>query len=101
MPEARAHLLGALYDTRNNDKMNESTKMTVTYGMLKSISRFRGFKPAYKEYIPAHVRSRFLKVPAKDWTTSVFLPVESFEKASKQKVWRDSQDIIGGRTRLR
>lgn len=101
MPEARAHLLGALYDTLNNSNMNEKTKMMVTYGMLKSISRFRGFKPAYKEYIPSHVRSRFLKIPAADWTTAVFLPTERFEKANKQKVWRDSQDIIGGRTRLR
>lgn len=94
-PEARAHLLGNLYDTLSNEKMNERTKILATYGMMKSASQFRGFAPAYKEYIPNHVRSRFLKIPARDWTTAVFLPVEQFEKASKNKVWADSQKVTG------
>ena len=94
-PEARAHLLGALYDTLNNSKMNESTKIMATYQMMKGASKFRGFAPAYKEYIPKNVRSRFLKVPTADWSTAVFLPVESFEKAGKQKVWADSQNKTG------
>lgn len=94
-PEARAHLLGAFYDVLSDKNMNEKTKILATYGLMKGASKFRGFKPAIKEYIPNHVRSRFLKVPAADWTTSVFLPVEAFEKASKNKVWADSQEKTG------
>lgn len=91
----RAHLLSGFYDVLNNTRMNESTKIEATYGLMKTAAKFRGFKPAIKEYIPNHVRSRFMKVPAADWTTSVFLPVEAFEKVSKRKVWAESQKMTG------
>lgn len=90
-PALRAKLLDALYDTLSNERFDEKTKMQVSYGILKSASKYRYFEPCIKRYLGKHFRSRFLKVPAESWTPAVFLPVESFEKASKNKVWTDSR----------
>lgn len=92
-PTARARLLGELFDNLNNMKMDKTTRMLVTYGTLKAASKI--FAPTVKTYIPSHFRSRFLRIPSTDWMTAVFLPVESFEKATKQKVWGDATAQIG------
>lgn len=97
-PESRAFLLGKLLDTLNNERMDDTTKMLTTYGTLKAASNI--YKPALKSYIPNHFRSKFMRIPAKDWMTAVFLPVESFVGSSKQKVWGESTAITG-RKRLR
>ncbi len=92
-PVLRARLLDALYDTLTNDKFNENTKMKVSYEILKGASKFKEFKPCLKRYLGNHFRSRFIKVPPEKWTPAVFLPLERFEKQSKQKVWADSRRL--------
>lgn len=93
-PVLRAKLLDALYETVNNPKMAETQKMKVSYDIMKSAAKFRYFKPCVKRYLGKHFRSRFIKVPPKNWTPAVFLPLERFEKANKKKVWSDSRRII-------
>lgn len=93
-PVLRAKLLDALYDTLSNEKMDETTKMKITYNILKSASKYRDFKPCIKRYLGKHFRSRFVKIPASQWTPAVFLPVEKFQKASKQTVWADSKKFL-------
>ena len=95
-PALRAKLLDALYDTLTNKYFNQNTKMKVSYDIVKSASKFSLYKPCLKRYLGPHFRSRFLRVPAESWTPAVFLPMERFEKASKQKVWGDSRKIIKG-----
>jgi len=92
-PILRAKLLDALYETMSNDKFDENTKMKINYGIVKSIAKHSYFKPCIKRYLGNHFRSRFIKVPADNWTAAVFLPVESFEKQSKGKVWSDSRKM--------
>lgn len=93
-PILRAQLLGALYDTLNNEKFDESTKMRVSYNILKGASKFEAFQPCIKRYLGKHFRSRFIRIPPVSWNTAVFLPVEDFQKKSKQQVWRDSRKMI-------
>ena len=95
-PILRAKLLDALYDTLNNDKLDETTKMKINYGILKSASKYKYFSPCIKRYLGNHFRSRFIQVPPESWTTAIFLPTESFEKANKTTVWTDSRDMING-----
>lgn len=95
-PILRAKLLDALYDTLNNDKMDKNTKLKVSYGILKSASKFRDFKPCIKRYLGSHFRSRFIRIPPEEWTPAVFLPIEQFEKSSKANVWADSRRSIRG-----
>jgi hypothetical protein len=85
VPRARA--LGYLYSFRTNKMMDESTKLHMSWGLLKSFSIF---KPCVKEYLFSHVRSPFVNIGPEAWATSVFLPVAKFKKATQQEVWRDS-----------
>lgn len=93
-PILRAKLLDALYDTLNNDRYDEKTKMVINYKILKAATKYKYFQPCVKRYLGKHIRSRFLRVDPNAWTAAVFLPVENFSKASKTTVWQDSRDII-------
>ena len=90
----RAKLMSALWTTRNNDKYDESTKLTISYQILNSAARFAPFKPCVKWYLWDHVQSKFMRVESVEWNIALFLPVERFEKASKEKVWKDSRAMI-------
>lgn len=92
-PRMRAQLMDALYEVVNNDKYNSTTKLQLSYGLLKSASKYRFFKPCVKKYLNSHVRSQFMMVPAKHWDSALFMPLARFEKASTSRVWKDSQNI--------
>ena len=90
----RAKLMDALYDTVTNAKYDTSTKLGITYKILKGASKFRLFKPTIKRYLNSNVRSRFLYIEPKEWDIALFLPVERFVKASKETVWRESRRAV-------
>lgn len=93
-PLLRAKLMDALYDTVNNDKMDETTRLRINYRILQSAAKFRFFEPCVKHYLNNHVKSRFLQVDPKQWDVALFLPLERFAKASKLKVYADSKKKI-------
>jgi hypothetical protein len=93
-PVLRAKLMDALYTTVNNKNYNETTKLRISYAVLSSAVKFAPFKPCIKMYLKAHVRSRFMKIYANEWDIALMLPTESFQKAPKTKVWRDSRAKI-------
>jgi hypothetical protein len=93
-PLLRAKLMDALYDTINNDKMDETTRLRINYRILQSAAKFRFFEPCVKHYLNNHVKSRFLKVDPTQWDVALFLPLERFAKASKLKVYADSKNKI-------
>jgi len=98
-PILRAKLMDALYDTVNNDKMDETTRLRINYRILQSAAKFRYFEPCVKHYLNNHVKTRFLMVDPKQWDVALFLPLERFAKASKSKVYADSikRSINNGR----
>lgn len=91
---ARAQLMDALYSLLTNDKMDDTTKLKVGYGILKGVRKFRNFRPCIKHYLNNHIRSRFLDVPADQWDIALFLPLERFAKATKQRVFDESMQKI-------
>lgn len=93
-PRLRAVFMDSLYSVRNNDKYDSTTKLNLTYGILKSASKFRYFKPCIKKYLLSHTRSQFMLVPSKAWEICLFLPLGRFEKANESKVWKDSQNMV-------
>jgi len=95
-PQLRAKLMDGLYNYTNNSKMDQTTKLTLSYKILKGAANTRWFKPCVKHYLNPHVKSRFLAIDAAEWDIALFLPVERFEKASKNKVWADSRKVIQG-----
>ena len=94
-PILRGKLLDALYETLVNGVVgNETTRLKITYKLLKAAARFRLFKPCFKHYLFKHMRSKFVYVPPEQWDMTVFLPTEQFKKATKDQVWKDSRSKI-------
>lgn len=91
----RAKLMDALYDTVTNERYDETTKLRITYKILDGASKFRYFSPTVKHYLTDHIKSRFLYVYPSEWDIALFLPLERFEKATKQKVWQETRRAIG------
>lgn len=89
--ELRLRLFNGLLTLRNNNSFDDRTKLQLNYKVLKGISRFRMAQPCIKRYLVTHVRSKVREIPAQDWETALYLPVERFEKASAAKVWDDSR----------
>lgn len=91
----RAKLMDGLYDTVTNERYDETTRLRISYQLLDSAAKFRYFKPAIKHYLTDHLKSRFIYVYPSEWDIALFLPLERFEKANKQKVWSESRKAIG------
>lgn len=90
----RARLMDALYTTVNNKVYDATTKVRISYDILKGVSKFRLFKPTLKKYLRNHIRSNFFQIASNEWDIALFLPTENFKKASKDQVWADSRKKI-------
>lgn len=93
----RAKLMDSLYESLNNDKYDETSKIKVNYQILNSVQRFKYFRPCIKQYLNDHVRSRFLEVPIDSWDSALMLPTQRFKKATAEQVWRNSRKQVVGR----
>ena len=89
----RARLMDALYDLSSNQRYDERTKLRLSYGILKGAAKYKAFKPTFKRYLSSQVRSRFIEINSSEWDIALFLPLESFAKASKGSVWADSRKM--------
>lgn len=89
----RAILMDNLYSLFNNDKMNETTRLRLSYSILSSSSKFRYFKPCVKHYLNNNVLSKFIYISPEEWNMALFLPLQKFNK-SINKVYTDSRKII-------
>ena len=87
----RAMLLDRLSSLANNQKYDETTRLKLSYNLLKGASKYKYFAPCFKHYLTAHVDSQIMKVEASEWDIAVFLPTENFKKMSKTKVWKESR----------
>lgn len=93
-PLLRVKLLDALYDTINNDKYDETTRLNISYNILKGASRYRYFKPCIKKYLLSNIRSNMFYVSPDEWGGAVLLPTENFVKATKSKIFSDSLEKV-------
>lgn len=93
-PVLRAGLLDALMPLAIKDDEEEGIERlritAKTYDMLASSRRFRAFLPCLKHYLYEHMGTRPLKVFPNEWESSLFLPVERFQKKNKSVVYKDS-----------
>ncbi len=94
--QLRAQLMDALYDITNNNRYDESTKLKLSYSVLKGAEKFKLFQPTFKRYLNSQVRSRFVLIEPAEWDIALWLQSEQFQGASKTKVWADSRKIIRG-----
>jgi len=93
-PKIRLMLLQKLYDFASNDKFDVTTKLRLSWKLLKSSSRYKQVKPTVKRYLYSHVRSKLALIQASDWEKAVFLPTARFVGASKRSVWSKSRAMF-------
>ena len=88
----RLRLMGAL--TEYSVGQNEDRRLALSWKLLTSAAKLKPVMPCVKRYLNDHVQSRFLKVDPNDWIIMSMLPIERFESANKNQVWRDSARIV-------
>jgi hypothetical protein len=85
-PLARAALLSNLKKLANNNKYDDTTKLNISYEMLRAHAvQFRGFENCIKRYLFAHVRSSFHQVSSSDWDKAVLLPLQRWKVNPNRK----------------
>lgn len=79
-PNQRAGLLSKLADLQNNNKYDETTKLVISYNILKeAASRYKGFENCIKRYLFAHIKSKFKLVQSDDWAKVAVLPLQKWQ----------------------
>lgn len=90
-PKQRIILLDKLSEFANNDKYDKTTKLRLSYDLLKNVSKIYEMTPCIKRYLFNHIDSRFLEIGANEWDIAALLPVESFVGANSNKVYTESR----------
>lgn len=86
----RAFLMDGLFDFASNQRYDDTTRLRLSYSLLKRTSRLRFFEPCLKRYLYTHIESRMIQIPSDQWDIALFLPLERFAKANKATVWTES-----------
>lgn len=86
----RVKLMDRLLQFKTNDKMDETTRLRFSYGLIDGVSKFALAKPCIKQYLTEHMQSPFIHINARDWPTAMMLPVERFVGSNKETVWQES-----------
>jgi hypothetical protein len=72
----RSYLLSQLMKFRSNNKMDETTKLRLTYDLLASTKRLAtASRPCIKRYLFTQVRSSFVEITSDEWDKALELPV--------------------------
>lgn len=90
---ARFNLMGALLEVTHKHS-DPRMRAQLSWNILNSGSKFPGVGACVKHYLNDHVRSRFMDIPHDQWLAASMLPIERFQGAGKEAVWRDSRKHI-------
>lgn len=89
-PKQRMILLDKLSSYSSNKSYNATTRLQLSYDLLRRAAKTYEMNPCIKRYLANHVQSRFIEISADEWDIAALLPVEQFIGSSKSKVWSDS-----------
>lgn len=93
-PVLRAKFLDALMGMTNNKKFDDTTRFKAQYDLMKRLGTTKYFKPCFKHYLFAHVKSRLGRVAPPEWEIATFLPTADWAKTSASKVYKNSREMI-------
>lgn len=93
-PKQRIILLDKLSEYASNSKYDTTTKLRLSYDVLRRSSSISEHIPCVKKYLFSQVDSRFLEITADEWDIAALLPMESFVGASSGKVYAESRKKI-------
>lgn len=95
-PQLRAQLMDGLYNTTNNTRYDESTKVNVSAAFLDAASRSDLIKPCLKRYLSSHVYGGFTYIHPSEWDIALFLPLADWQNASWHTVYKNSRRMVRG-----
>ena len=84
----RLKLLNIISEYASNDKLDETTRIRLTWNRVK---RNPIVKPTVKRYLADHVQTPFRRINADEMMVAVLLPVQRFVRATETKVYADSR----------
>lgn len=92
----RAKLFDLFYPLREGrvsrpDVRDIRMRLRLSYHLLDATAKYKAFRPCFKKYLVQHVETPMLKVGAKEWDLSLFLPVHTFMKQPAERVWAESR----------
>lgn len=93
----RMKLYEKMYQIGYKSKLPTEQIMKLNWQLLGQAARFPEVRPAVKQYLFSHVKTKFIKIPVEDWATAIMLPVEKFAKKPFDQVARISTRKITGR----
>lgn len=88
----RLKLLNVVQEYASNDRMDETTRIRLTWNRIK---RNPMVKPTVKRYLADHVKGTFRRIDAEEMMVAVLLPVQRFVRARETQVYADSRKTIG------
>ena len=94
-PKVRQSLLVQLMKYASNKKLDDTTKLRLSYTMLTAASKLKVVQPTIHSYIPGRFKSKIVEIPANLWSTAMILPTQNFVGASAQTVYNDSMKTKG------
>ena len=86
-PRLRAVLLDKIVSIHGNKKINDKTKIKLSWGVLNAVAKSSLVSPTVHRYLLGHVRSKIIVIPATEWQMAVMLPLAKFKGASKLQVY--------------
>lgn len=95
-PMVRAKFLDKLMEIANSKRMDDNTRLKISYDLLKGVQKYKEFRPCFKHYLTKHIQGKPVKINAPEWEIAIFLPVEQFAKKNKTHVWGNSKRTIAG-----
>ena len=87
----RLRLLDRMMELKNTKEITETTRMRLNWNLLKNVSKYPGATACVKRYLYNHVMSRVMKIHPEDWRKTIMLPIDNFEKKSRNDVFVDSR----------
>ena len=77
-PGGRAQLMDILHTITNNEEYDSTTKMKITYQVLKKIASKSLYEPTIHCYLKKHIKSQVMYVYPAEWDMAIFLPIAKF-----------------------
>jgi hypothetical protein len=87
----RLKLLNVISEYANNDNMDDTTRIRLTWNRIKRNPMVR---PTIKRYLYDHVQTPFRRIDADEMMVAVLLPVQQFVRATENKVYADSRRMV-------
>ena len=86
----RIQLFNALYTLAKNNRLDDSTKLNLSWDAIKGLSKFKLAEPCVHRYLSSHIRTKPILIESENWISALMLPVARFKKKTESYVWLDS-----------